>query len=91
MDDSEIALVVLCDLSKGFDVVNRDLLMSKLKLYNVCRLLTLAGSNRTSLTIRNKYSTMERTASLFALSRCPSPWACTRVPPSVRYFFPLLQ
>ena len=35
MDDSEIALVVLCDLSKGFDVVNHDLLLSKLKLYNV--------------------------------------------------------
>ena len=35
MDDSEIALVVLCDLSKGFDVVNHDLLLAKLRLYNV--------------------------------------------------------
>ena len=35
MDDSELALVVLCDLSKGFDVVNHDLLLAKLRLYNV--------------------------------------------------------
>ena len=35
MDNSEIALVVMCDLSKGFDVVNHDLLLSKLRLYNV--------------------------------------------------------
>ena len=35
MDNSEIALVVMCDLSKGFDVVNHDRLLSKLRLYNV--------------------------------------------------------
>ena len=34
MDDSEVALV-LCDLSNGFDVVDHDLLLSKLRLYNV--------------------------------------------------------
>ena len=35
MDDSQIALVVLCDLSKGFDVVNHQMLLAKLRLYNV--------------------------------------------------------
>ena len=35
MDNSEVVLVILCDLSKGFDVVNHELLLSKLRLYNV--------------------------------------------------------
>ena len=35
MDDSEIALVVLCDLSKGFDVINHAMLLDKLRLYNI--------------------------------------------------------
>ena len=32
---SEIVLVVLCDLSKGFDLVDHDLLLSKLRQHNV--------------------------------------------------------
>ena len=35
MDDSQISLLVLCDLSKGFDVVNHQMLLSKLRLYNI--------------------------------------------------------
>ena len=35
MDESQIALLVLCDLSKGFDVVNHQMLLAKLRLYNV--------------------------------------------------------
>ena len=35
MDNTEISILVLADLSKCFDVVNHDALLSKLKLYNV--------------------------------------------------------
>ena len=44
MDESQIALVVLCDLSKGFDVVNHQKLLAKLKTvqhrYTVVRSLS---------------------------------------------------
>ena len=35
MDESQIALLVLCDLSKGFDVVDHEMLLAKLRLYNI--------------------------------------------------------
>ena len=79
MDDSEIALVVPCDLSKGFDVVvNRDLLLNKLRLYNI---------DTTWFESYLSERTAERMASWFVQNLCQSPWACTRVQSSVRYSF----